>query len=241
MFVKNSLALQDTVDCILIIFKRLIINSGRLEEAAKLQQWRDAVRDIRGELEAVRSIANRTDNILHMLIGMDKYIHWTENISTPGIPFRNWHQALFPPIESITGHPWLLTVEWWYNAGLNQAALRLSTMPHMTTTGSKGHIPTCSTQSAKGKAQATPEELAAILEEKSITQEDDNGDESEKMRKVHIQIMSIVENASASIMNNANEQEGLGKQGRRSYDPASQSSIMSDMHQAKGHLHSQFR
>ncbi|KAI6110300.1 hypothetical protein EDD16DRAFT_1711011 [Pisolithus croceorrhizus] len=118
MFVKNSLALQDTVNHILIIFKRLIINLGRLEEAAKLQQWRDAVRDIRGELEAVRSIANRTDNVPHMLIGVDKYVHWTENIGTPGIPFSNWHQALFPPIESIAGHLWLLTVEQWFNVGL---------------------------------------------------------------------------------------------------------------------------
>ncbi|KAI6097290.1 hypothetical protein EDD16DRAFT_1527191 [Pisolithus croceorrhizus] len=200
MFVKNSLALQDDVDCILIIFKRLIVNSGRLEEVAKLQQWRDAVRDIRGELEAVRSIANRTNNVLHMLIGMDKYIHWMENIGTPGIPFPNWHQALFPPIKSITSHPWLLTVKQQYNAGLqlqmpaattelaaltlsststrNQVALRLSTVPCMTTTGSKGHIPTCSTLSARGKAQATPEELVAISEEKLITQEDDKGDKS---------------------------------------------------------------
>ncbi|KAI6137258.1 hypothetical protein F5141DRAFT_1060123 [Pisolithus sp. B1] len=164
MFVKNSLALQDAVDCILIIFERLIINLGGLEEVAKLQQWRDA--------EAVRSIANRTDNIPHMLIGVDKYVHWMENISTPGIPFPNWHQAIFPPIKSIAGHPWLLTVEWQFDAGLS------STMPHMTTTGSKGHIPTHSTWSAKGKARATPEELAAISEEKLITQEDDNGDKS---------------------------------------------------------------
>ncbi|KAI6106118.1 hypothetical protein EDD16DRAFT_1521021 [Pisolithus croceorrhizus] len=117
MFVKNSPALQDAVDHILIIFKRLIINSSGLEEAEKLQQWRNA--------EAVRSIANRTDNVPHMLIGMDKYVHWTENI------------------------------------------------------GSTGHVPTCSTQLAKGKAQATSEEMAAISWEESITQEDDKGEESD--------------------------------------------------------------
>ncbi|KAI6126573.1 hypothetical protein F5141DRAFT_1060308 [Pisolithus sp. B1] len=227
MFVKNSLALQDAVNHILIIFERLIVNLGGLEVVAKLQQWRDAVRDIRGELEAVRSIANRTDNVLHMLIGMDKYVHWMENISTPRIPFPNWHQALFPPIESIASHPWLLTVE-----QCNRVASRSSTMPHMTTTGLKGHIPTHSTQLAKGKAQATPEELVAISEEKLITQEDDNGDESKvikediemdeaivepvhgqskKTRKVHIQIVSIVKNALALITNDANRQEGLGK------------------------------
>ncbi|KAI6140365.1 hypothetical protein EDD17DRAFT_1516405, partial [Pisolithus thermaeus] len=72
MFVKNSPALQDAVDHILTIFEMLIINLGRLEEVEKLEQWRNA--------ESVRSIANRTDNIPHLLIGMDKYICWTENL-----------------------------------------------------------------------------------------------------------------------------------------------------------------
>ncbi|KAI6101901.1 hypothetical protein F5141DRAFT_1065853 [Pisolithus sp. B1] len=112
MFVKNSPALQDAVDCILTIFEMLIINSGGLDEAEKLEQWRNAVRDIWQELESVRSIANRTDNVPHMLIGMDKYIHWMENIGMPGIPFLDWCQALFPPIESIANHPWLLTIKW---------------------------------------------------------------------------------------------------------------------------------
>ncbi|KAI6156282.1 hypothetical protein EDD17DRAFT_1512603 [Pisolithus thermaeus] len=50
MFVKNSLALQDTVDRILTIFEHVIINLGRLDEAEKLEQWRNAVRDIQWEL-----------------------------------------------------------------------------------------------------------------------------------------------------------------------------------------------
>ncbi|KAI6111366.1 hypothetical protein F5141DRAFT_1063660 [Pisolithus sp. B1] len=172
MFVKNSSALQDTVNHILIIFERLIVNLGGLEEAAKLQQWRDA--------EAVRSIANRTDNVPHMLIGVDKYVHWTENIGTPGIPFPNWHQALFPPIESIAGHLWLLTVEQQFDVGLglqmpaSMTELAASTSSS-TSTRSKGHIPMCSTWLAK--------ELVVILEEKSITQEDDNGDESKVVKE----------------------------------------------------------
>ncbi|KAI6125465.1 hypothetical protein EDD17DRAFT_1511573 [Pisolithus thermaeus] len=140
MFVKNSLALQDTVNCILTIFKMLIVNSGGLDKAEKLEQWRNAVRDIQWELlirvlllqESVRSIANRTDNILHMLIGMDKYVHWMENIGMPGIPFPDWHQALFPPIESIADHPWLLTVEWQYNVGLQVQPLAPTTEACLT-------------------------------------------------------------------------------------------------------------
>ncbi|KAI6104314.1 hypothetical protein F5141DRAFT_1216853 [Pisolithus sp. B1] len=177
MFVKNSPALQDTVDCILTIFEMLIVNSGGLDEVEKLEQWRNAVRDIQQELESVRSIANRTDNIPHMLIGMDKYIHWMENISMPGIPFPDWCQALFPPIESIAGHLWLLTIEWQYDVGLQVqppapttepvgstlsatpsrtlSASRSSTMPHMTTG------------------------MVAMSEGILITQEDDNREESE--------------------------------------------------------------
>ncbi|KAI6097110.1 hypothetical protein EDD16DRAFT_1520812 [Pisolithus croceorrhizus] len=162
MFVKNSPALQDTVDHILTIFEMLIVNLGGLEEVEKLEQWRNAVRDIRQELESVRSITNRTDNVPHLLIGVDKYIHWMENVSMPGIPFPDWHHALFPPLESITGHPWLLTVKQWYDAGLQveplapateaeasmsstmpsrpQSTLTMSTVPCMAPMGSTGHI-----------------------------------------------------------------------------------------------------
>ncbi|KAI6120108.1 hypothetical protein EDD16DRAFT_1519062 [Pisolithus croceorrhizus] len=89
MFVKNSLALQDTVNCILTIFEMLIVNLGRLDKVEKLEQWRNT--------ESVRSIANRIDNIPHMLIGMDNPL---------------------PPIESIAGHPWLLTIKRQYDVGL---------------------------------------------------------------------------------------------------------------------------
>ncbi|KAI6019091.1 hypothetical protein EDC04DRAFT_2607612 [Pisolithus marmoratus] len=151
MFVKNSQELDNTVECILIIFEMLVLNSGGLEEAEMLQQWRDAVRAIWGELESVRSIANRTDNVPHMLIGVDKYLHWRENMGTPGIPFPNWHQAIFPHIESITSQPW----------------------------GSAGHIPMRSTPSAKGKVCTTSEEMVAMSKKISITEEDDNREERE--------------------------------------------------------------
>ncbi|KAI6096286.1 hypothetical protein EDD16DRAFT_1720045 [Pisolithus croceorrhizus] len=203
MFVKNSLALQDTVDRILTIFETLIINSGGLEEAEKLEQWRNAVRDIRQELESVRSIANRTDNVPHLLIGMDKYIRWTENLGMPGIPFPDWHHALFPPLESIAGHPWLLTVEQRYNAGLlvqplapateaeastsstmpsrPQSTSTMSMVPRMAPKGSIGHIPTQSTPSGKGKGVDPSEQKGAkvaMAEAVLIPLEDNNRDMS---------------------------------------------------------------
>ncbi|KAI6094104.1 hypothetical protein EDD16DRAFT_1722199 [Pisolithus croceorrhizus] len=183
MFVKNSPALQDAVDRILTIFETLIVNSGGLEEAEKLEQWRNAVRDIRQELESVRSIANRTDNVPHLLIGVDKYIRWTENLGMPGIPFPDWHHALFPPLESIAGHPWLLTVERRYDAGLlvqppapateaeastssttpsrPRSTSTMSTVPRMAPKGSIGHIPTRSTPSGKGKGVDPSEQKGA--------------------------------------------------------------------------------
>ncbi|KAI6167456.1 hypothetical protein EDD17DRAFT_1504567 [Pisolithus thermaeus] len=203
MFVKNSLALQDTVDHILTIFEMLIINLGGLEEAEKLEQWRNAVRDIRQELESVRSIANRTDNVPHLLIGMDKYICWTENLGMPGIPFPDWHHTLFPPLASITGHPWLLTVKWQYDAGL-QTLINLD------------HV------HGKGKAVDPSEQKVAkvaMAEAVPIPLEDNNGDTSkvvkEDIEMDDIKPASTLENATFSIMNGTKGQKEHCQQGGR--------------------------
>ncbi|KAI6095941.1 hypothetical protein EDD16DRAFT_1528331 [Pisolithus croceorrhizus] len=210
MFVKNSLALQDTVNCILTIFKMLIVNSGGLDKAEKLEQWRNAVRDIQWELlirvlllqESVRSIANRTDNILHMLIGMDKYVHWMENIGMPGIPFPDWHQALFPPIESIADHPWLLTVEWQYNVGLQVQPLAPTTEA-------------CLTWLPRGQQAIYQCEALHWVKVKPEPPQKERWPWQKRLQYL---------NASVMIMNDPKGQE-------RSYDPTSQSPILSDMHQ----------
>ncbi|KAI6143497.1 hypothetical protein EDD17DRAFT_1515577 [Pisolithus thermaeus] len=209
MFVKNSLALQDAVDRILTIFEMLIVNSGGLEEAEKLEQWRNAVRGIRQELESVRSIANRTDNVPHLLIGMDKYIHWTENLGMPGIPFPDWHNTLFPPLESIASHPWLLTVEQRYDAGL---------------LGSIGHIPTQSTPLGKGKGVDPSEQKGAkvaMAEVVPIPLEDNNRDMSEVIKEDiemdDIEPASTLENATFSIMNSTKGQKEHCQRGGRSF------------------------
>ncbi|KAI6146995.1 hypothetical protein EDD17DRAFT_1514618, partial [Pisolithus thermaeus] len=192
MFVKNSLALQDAVDCILTIFETLIVNLGGLEEAEKLEQWRNAVKDIRQELESIRSIANRTDNVLHLLIGVDKYIHWTENLGMPGIPFPDWHHALFPPLESIAGHPWLLTVERRYDVGLlvqppapateAEASMSSTTPSRPQSTSTMSTVPCMApkgTPLGKGKGVDPSEQKGAkvaMAEAVLIPLEDDNGD-----------------------------------------------------------------
>ncbi|KAI5983676.1 hypothetical protein EDD15DRAFT_2201952, partial [Pisolithus albus] len=63
------------------------------------------------ELEAVRAIASVTDVVPHTLIGVDKYVHWTENVGSPNCPFPSWKKVLKPDVAEIAGHPWLLTAE----------------------------------------------------------------------------------------------------------------------------------
>ncbi|KAI6034787.1 hypothetical protein EDC04DRAFT_2604940 [Pisolithus marmoratus] len=65
-----------------------------------------------GQLFEPLSIANRTDNVPHLLIGVDMFIHWMDNIGAKGVPFPNWYNCLFPSLDAISGHPWLLTVKW---------------------------------------------------------------------------------------------------------------------------------
>ncbi|KAI6017697.1 hypothetical protein BKA83DRAFT_4496826 [Pisolithus microcarpus] len=110
-FVKNSKELGAAVNRILSIYERLVISSGTLESAVKLKRWREAVKEMREVLESVRAIADRTDNVPPMLIGVDKFIRWTDDIGTPGVPFPDWNSCLFPTPASIAGHPWLLTIE----------------------------------------------------------------------------------------------------------------------------------
>ncbi|KAI6030261.1 hypothetical protein EDC04DRAFT_2923181 [Pisolithus marmoratus] len=114
-FVKMSPQLTDAVQCILHIYERSIINSGRLEEVEMCESWRQGVLEILEVLESIRPIANRTDTVPPMLIGVDMYIHWMENMGLDGVLFPEWKKALFPDDNSITGHPWLLTVEHCYD------------------------------------------------------------------------------------------------------------------------------
>ncbi|KAI6032486.1 hypothetical protein EDC04DRAFT_2605136 [Pisolithus marmoratus] len=114
-FFKTLPQLTDAVQCILHIYERSIINLGGLEEVEMHELWRQGVLEILEVLESFRPIANRTDTVLPMLISVDMYIHWMENMGLDGMPFPKWKKALFPDDNSITGHPWLLTVEHRYD------------------------------------------------------------------------------------------------------------------------------
>ncbi|KAI6041605.1 hypothetical protein EDC04DRAFT_2892858 [Pisolithus marmoratus] len=154
--------------------------------------WREAVKEMRRELESVRSIANRTDNIPHLLIGVDKFIHWTDDLGAEGVPFPDWYNCLFPSLDSISDHPWLLTVERRYDAtriGLMVRQEASTTEPMLvatTTTSPQPATPTTSNVGAshavtvdKGKRRVTPEQLEAMDKQVASRRDVNNDGESE--------------------------------------------------------------
>ncbi|KAI6038697.1 hypothetical protein EDC04DRAFT_2896036 [Pisolithus marmoratus] len=205
-FVKTSPQLMDAVQCILHIYERSIINSGGLEEAEMHELWRKGVLEILEMLESVRPIANRTDTVLCMLIGVDMYIHWMENMGLDGVLFPKWKKALFPNDNSITGHPWLLTVECHYDTMgwqlqkpqpmLVQEATTSATTTLILPPSSVGNMRwTPHTASHKGKERALSEEMEA----KSMdTRQDHNlyndgeSEVSKKMAEVDEEITKTV-------------------------------------------------
>ncbi|KAI5999150.1 hypothetical protein EDD15DRAFT_2193838 [Pisolithus albus] len=111
MFVKNSPRLNKTVKHILAIYDQRVVSTQHLTTPERLESWREALKAIREELESVRPIINETDDVPHMLIGVDKFLHWSEKLGTRGNPFPQWNDAIFPKIDLIAGHPWLLPVK----------------------------------------------------------------------------------------------------------------------------------
>ncbi|KAI6139595.1 hypothetical protein EDD17DRAFT_1516590, partial [Pisolithus thermaeus] len=211
----THLALQDAVDRILTIFETLIVNSGGLEEAEKLEQWRNAVRGIRQELLTLfihayyyRSLSGPSPTGL--TTSHTCSLAWTStSVGRKTSACLEFHSLIgitpsSPPLESIAGHPWLLTVERRYDAGLlvqppapateAEASMSSTTpsrprststrsmVPCMAPMGSIGHIPTRSTPSGKGKAVDPSEQKVAkvaMAEAALIPLEDDNRDTSE--------------------------------------------------------------
>ncbi|KAI6009297.1 hypothetical protein EDC04DRAFT_2610616 [Pisolithus marmoratus] len=174
MFVKTSQQLTDAITCILEIYNRLVIGMDSLE------------------LESVRSIANRTDNVPHLLIGVDKFIHLKDDIGSEHVPFPDWYNCLFPSLDSISDHLWLLTVERQYDAthagfmvwqemSTSKLVLvaRRATMPE-TTTPTTSNVGTSYAMSVKkGKKKVMSGELGAA--EKEVDGESEVGEKDIEM------------------------------------------------------------
>ncbi|KAI6011379.1 hypothetical protein BKA83DRAFT_4502420 [Pisolithus microcarpus] len=195
-FVKNSKELDTAVNEILGIFYRLVVSLGRLESAEKLQSWREAVKEMRRVLESVRNTANRTDNVPLLLIGVDRFIHWTENLGAPGVPFPDWHHCLYPSRDAITDHPWLLNVEQRYDATCLGLVVRQESStsepvlvqiptamlePTTQPTSNLGPIQAVSVNKGKGKEIA--QESEGIEKEHTSQREGNDDGESEVVEK----------------------------------------------------------
>ncbi|KAI6036729.1 hypothetical protein BKA83DRAFT_4120417 [Pisolithus microcarpus] len=159
-FVKNSKELGTAVNHILSIHEQLVISSGTLESAEKLKHWREAVKEMREVLESIRAIADRTDNVPQMLIGVDKSIHWTDDIS-----WMVW-------LESPTADPVLV---------------RVPTTPKPENQPTSNVAPSHPMSINKGEGKALPAELQAI-EQEWTTQGDVNKDGESEVVEPDIQM-----------------------------------------------------
>ncbi|KAI6014884.1 hypothetical protein PISMIDRAFT_16011 [Pisolithus microcarpus 441] len=171
MSIKNSPELKKSINCILEIYKRCVISTDHLMRAERLESWREGLRAIRKELESIRSIIDNMEVILHMLIGIEKYLHWSENIGTPQYPFPNWNNVLFPSLDLIEGHPWLLTVK------------KRSNVNHKKPTAPSLGQPGKSSSRDKGKGKEMLGQDMDITEHPSVPALDDEG-ESEVVGEV---------------------------------------------------------
>ncbi|KAI6016989.1 hypothetical protein BKA83DRAFT_4497542 [Pisolithus microcarpus] len=170
-FVKNSKELGATVNRILSIYERLVISSGTLESAVKLKRWREAMKEMREVLESVRAIADRTDNVPPMLIGVDKFIRWTDDIGTPGVPFPDWNSWMVR-LESPTANPVLV---------------RVPMTPEPENRPVSNVAPSHPVSVDKGKGKALPAESQAIERERT-TQGDVNEDGESEVVEPDIQM-----------------------------------------------------
>ncbi|KAI6001993.1 hypothetical protein EDD15DRAFT_2192689 [Pisolithus albus] len=190
-FVKNSKELGVAVNRILSTYERLVVTSGTMESAERHKRWREAVKEMRNVLESVRAIADRTDNVPPTLIGVDKFIHWTDDIGNPGVPFPDWPSSLFPTPASIAGHPWLLTVESRFDATragwmvrlesptATPVLVRVPTPPVPENQPAANVAPSHPESADKGKEKALPAESQAIGQQPTSRGDGNEDGESE--------------------------------------------------------------
>ncbi|KAI5982544.1 hypothetical protein EDD15DRAFT_2202799 [Pisolithus albus] len=169
MSVQKSPELQKSIERILQIFDRCVVSTMNLTEAERLKCWKEAVKAITGELDSVRPIINMTDSIPHLLIGVDKFLHWSERIGSPTHPFPDWKNALFPTADLIAGHPWLLAVDRWSNNDRRDLSLHHGT-------SSEAEQGQTGTSSRKGKQKEGDGEVPVTADHPIIPTLDDEGE-----------------------------------------------------------------
>ncbi|KAI5997600.1 hypothetical protein EDD15DRAFT_2364369 [Pisolithus albus] len=141
-----------------------------LTEAERLKCWKEAVKAITGELVRLREADHQYDGQYPtLLIGVDKFLHWSERIGSPTHPFPDWKNALFPTADLIAGHPWLLAVDRRSNNDRRDLSLHHGT----SSSAERGQT---GTSSRKGKQKEGDGEVPVTADHPIIPTLDDEGE-----------------------------------------------------------------
>ncbi|KAI5985169.1 hypothetical protein EDD15DRAFT_2200776 [Pisolithus albus] len=158
MSVQKSPELQKSVERILQIFDRCVVSTMNLMVAERLKCWKEVVKAIMDELDSMRPIINMTDSIPHLLIGVNKFLHWSERIGSPTHPFPDWKS-----------HPWLLAIDRWSNNDRRDLSLHHGT-------SSSAECGETSTSNRKGKQKEGGGEVPVTADHPIIPTLDDEGE-----------------------------------------------------------------
>ncbi|KAI6140029.1 hypothetical protein BKA82DRAFT_4019723 [Pisolithus tinctorius] len=175
---KKSPELDAAANHILQIYFKDIAESSKLGKADKIAKWKGAIKAINDELDAVRDLIARTDEIPMTLIGVDTFLKWHEDLGLIDHPWPEWKTALSPSKTDVANHKWLDIVERRYDyhrLGLPMPRV----MPTPTPPAQETEMP----KSDKGKRKATEAELEQMMAESSHRMEVDDEGEDEVPEK----------------------------------------------------------
>ncbi|KAI6146398.1 hypothetical protein BKA82DRAFT_20024 [Pisolithus tinctorius] len=170
---KKSPELDAAANCILQIYFKDIAESSKLGKVDKIVKWRGAIKAINNELDSVRDLIARTDEIPMTLIGVDMFLKWHEDLGSIDHLWPEWKTALAPSKTDVANHKWLDIVKHRYD--YHQLGLPMPrVVPTPTPPAQKTEMPT----SDKGKQKATEVEVEQMIVEGLHRMEvDDEGEE----------------------------------------------------------------
>ncbi|KAI6138393.1 hypothetical protein BKA82DRAFT_4021020 [Pisolithus tinctorius] len=177
-FFKKSPELDAAANRILQIYFKDIAESSKLGKADKIAKWKGAIKAINDELDAVRDLIARTDEIPMTLIGVDTFLKWHEDLGSIDHPWPEWKTALSPSKTDVANHKWLDIVERRYD--YHRLGLP---MPRVVPTPTPPAQETEMPKSDKGKRKATEAELEQMMAESSHRMEVDDEGEDEVPEK----------------------------------------------------------
>ncbi|KAI6140037.1 hypothetical protein BKA82DRAFT_29328 [Pisolithus tinctorius] len=175
---KKSPELDAAANHILQIYFKDIVESSKLGKADKIVKWRGAIKAINDELDSVRDLIARMDEIPMTLIGINMFLKWHEDLGSIDHPWPEWKTTLAPSKTDVANHKWLNIIERRYD--YHQLGLP---MPCVVPTPTPPTQETEMPMSDKGKQKATKAEVEQMIAEGSHRMEVDNEGEEEVPEK----------------------------------------------------------